>query len=214
MFNLTRTIGLALIAATSVAGAQATTRIAVAPTSKLWIEGTSNVHDWKCTATSVDAAIDIDALATQLATASPKMLKKISVKVPVKAIKCGHDKMDDNLQKALKVEQAAEISYSLATFEVVPGEGKDDFTLRTVGKLNLAGKESDVTMDIDATRLPDGSIKAVGTVPLKMTTYGVKPPTALFGAIKAADDVKVKFEFSLGPKAIAAALERSGGGDR
>jgi Uncharacterized conserved protein len=191
MLNITRTIGLALVAAATTVGAQATTRVPVGSTSKLWIEGTSNVHNWKCDATTIDAAIDIDGSAAQFAASAPKMLKKVSVKVPVKSLKCGHDKMNDNLYKALKADDTSEISYIMATFEATAGETKDDFTLRTVGTLKISGVENQITMDVAATRLADGTLKAVGTVPVKMTAFGVKPPTAMFGAIKSGDEVKV-----------------------
>jgi polyisoprenoid-binding protein YceI len=206
MFSTTRNIGLALVVAAATAGAQATTRIPVASTSKLWIEGTSNVHNWKCDATTFDAAIDIDGVAAQFTATAPKMLKKVSVKVPVKSLKCGHDKMNDNLYKALKADDNGEITYVMASLEALPAETKDDFTVRTVGTLKIAGAENQVTMDVLATRLADGTLKAIGTVPVKMTAFGVKPPTAMFGAIKAGDEVQVKFELSIGAKAIAAAL--------
>lgn len=210
MLNMTRTIGLAIMtAATSVAGAQAAARVSVSPTSKLWIEGTSNVHDWKCDATGIDATIDIDALAAQFATAVPKMLKRVVVRVPVKQMKCGHDKMDDNMYKALKADQNAEITYTMASFEPVGAENKDDFTIRAVGQLNIAGAEQTLTMDVAAIRLPDGTIKATGTVPVKMTAFGVKPPTAMFGTIRAGDEVKVKFELMVGPKVIAQAIQQA-----
>jgi polyisoprenoid-binding protein YceI len=207
MLKLTHAaVTLLMLAATSVTGAQATVRVSVSPGSKLWIEGTSNVHDWKCEATSLDASIDIDATAAQLATASPALLRKVSVKIPVKALKCGHDKMDDNMYKALKADANDEISYIMATFEAVKGDQDDQFGLKTAGTLKLAGVENKVTVDVDATRLPDGTIKAIGSVPVKMTAFGVKPPTAMFGAIRAGDEVKVKFEMTVGPKVIAAAL--------
>ena len=206
MHNMTRTIGLALVVAATTAGAQETTRVSIAPTSKLWIEGTSNVHNWKCEATALDASIDI-ALAAQLSTAAPKMLKKVAVKVPVRGLKCGHGKMDDNLYKALNADQNSDISYLMSSFETVAGEKKDDFTLRTVGKLTLAGVENAITMDVAATRLTDGTIKASGTVPILMTAFGIKPPRAMFGTIKTGDEVKVKFELSVGPKVVATALK-------
>jgi polyisoprenoid-binding protein YceI len=205
MFSITRTIGLALVAAASTAGAQITTRVPVATTSKLWIEGTSNVHNWKCDATTLDAAIDIDA-ATQLTAAPQAMLKKVMVKVPVKSIKCGHGKMDDNLYKALKADDKSEIVYLMSSFETLSSENKDEFTLRTVGTLTIAGKENPVTMDVAATRFTDGTIKATGTVPIKMTAFGVQPPSAMFGTIKTGDEVKVKFELSVGAKVVAAAV--------
>ncbi|HEV8216134.1 MAG TPA: YceI family protein [Gemmatimonadaceae bacterium] len=199
--------GVVLITlAVAAAGAQETARVAVSPESKLWIEGTSNLHGWSCKATTLDAAIEIDpAAAAQVAVAAPKALKKVHVKVPVKSIKCGHGGMDDNVYKALKADETPEISYILATFEAVPGEAKDSFMLHTVGSLTIAGKENKVSMDVTATRLPDGTVKATGVVPIKMTDFGIKPPTAIFGRLKTGDDVKVNFELSVGARAIAAA---------
>jgi hypothetical protein len=41
--------GVVLITlAVAAAGAQETARVAVSPESKLWIEGTSNLHGWSC----------------------------------------------------------------------------------------------------------------------------------------------------------------------
>jgi polyisoprenoid-binding protein YceI len=196
---------LAVLATT--AAAQETARVTVAPESKLWIEGTSNLHGWSCKAEQLDAAIELDAAAAaQVSVAPPKALKKVEVKVPVRSLKCGHGAMDDNLYKALNADAASDISYILATFEAVPGETKDTFTLKTVGSLTIAGKENKITMDVVATRLGDGSVKATGMVPIKMTDYGIKPPTAIFGRLKTGDEVKVNFELSVGAKAIAAAL--------
>jgi polyisoprenoid-binding protein YceI len=198
---------LALIASSAtVAGAQGTARVAVAPDSKLWIEGTSNLHGWSCKATTLDAAVELDATtANEVAVAPPKSLKRVHVKVPVKSIKCGHGGMDDNLYKALKADESPDISYIMATFDAAPGDAKDSFTLHTVGTLTVAGKENNVTMDVTATRMPDGTVKATGMVPIKMTDYGIKPPTAIFGRLKTGDEVKINFELSVGAKAIAAA---------
>jgi polyisoprenoid-binding protein YceI len=196
----------ALLGALAATGAAQVARIPVGPDSKLWIEGTSNLHGWSCTAEKFDAAIELDGAAiAELATATPKALKRVEVKVPVKALKCGHGGMDDNLYKALKADETPEISYILATFDAAAGEA-DGFTLKTNGTLAIAGKENKLTMDVVATRLPDGSVKATGMVPIKMTDYGIKPPTAMFGTLRTGDEVKVNFTLTVGARAIAAAL--------
>ena len=201
-------IALIFVAATT-ATAQETARVVVAPESKLWIEGTSNLHGWSCKAEQLDAAVELDkAIASQLNTAPPKALKRVEVKVPVKSLKCGHGAMDNNLYKALNADASPDVTYILATFDAVPGETNDTFSLKTVGTLRVAGKENTVTMDVVATRMADGTVKATGTVPIKMTDYGIKPPTAIFGRLKTGDEVKVKFELTVGPKAIAIALEK------
>jgi polyisoprenoid-binding protein YceI len=198
---------VALLTPIAATAAQETARVAVAPESKLWIEGTSNLHGWSCKAEKLEADIDLDAVAaSQPATAAPKALKRVQVKVPVKSLKCGHGAMDDNLYKALNADATPEISYILATFEAASGDAKDSFMLHTVGTLTVAGKENKVTMDVEATRLADGTVKAKGVVPIKMTDYGIKPPTAIFGRLKTGDEVKVNFELVVGGKTIASAL--------
>jgi polyisoprenoid-binding protein YceI len=198
----------ALTSVAAKAAGQETARVPVAPESRLWIEGTSNLHGWSCRAEKLEAEIDLDAAAAaQPATAAPKALKRVNVRVPVRSLKCGHGAMDANLYKALNADATTEISYILATFEPAMGETKDTFTLHTAGTLTVAGKENRIAMDVEATRLADGTVKARGVVPIKMTDYGIKPPTALFGRLKTGDDVKVNFELVVGGKAIATALD-------
>jgi polyisoprenoid-binding protein YceI len=181
-------------------------RLAVGPDSKLWVEGGSNLHGWSCKASSMDAAIDVDEAFLKSSTVAPTLLKKVTVKVPVRSLKCGHGGMDNNLYKALKADDSAEISYILATFDVVEGAKADSFTVKTVGALTIAGTEKSVNMDVSATRLPDGSVKADGELPLLMTDFGVKPPTALLGTLRTDNKVTVKFSLLVGPQTITAAL--------
>jgi len=193
-------IGLALVAAAAMNANAQTPRATVGAGSKLWIEGTSNVHDWKCEASTPDVAIELDG---GLAAPADKILKKVTVTVPVKGIKCGHGKMDENVQKALKADKISDIVYTLTSIEALAGETKDAFTLRAAGTLSIAGAENSITLEIAATRQADGTIKATGTVPVKMTAYQVKPPTAMLGAIRCGDEVKVKFDLVVGPNIVA-----------
>lgn len=201
---------LALTAALlTIAGstqAQSSVRLAVAPDSKLWVEGGSNLHGWSCKASSIDAAIDVDEAFLKTTAIAPTLLKKVTVKVPVRNLKCGHGGMDNNLYKALKADDTPEISYILATFNVVEGATADSFTVKAVGALTIAGTEKSVKIDVNAARLPDGGVKAEGELPLLMTDFGVKPPTAMFGTLRTDNKVTVKFSLLVGPQTIAAAL--------
>jgi polyisoprenoid-binding protein YceI len=195
-------IGIALVAAAAINANAQDGRVTLAAASKIWIEGTSNVHDWKAEATVVKSELDLDAAG--LATLPEKLMKKVTLTIPVKGLKSGHGKMDDNIQKALKADKNPDIVYQLTNIEAIAGGTRDAFTLRAVGTLSLAGAETAVTVDIAATRQADGSIKAIGTVPVKMTAFAVKPPTAMLGTIRCGDEVKVKFELVVGQKVIAA----------
>ena len=194
---------LALTALLTIAGSASaqSIRLAVNPDSKLWIEGGSNLHGWSCKASSIDATIDVDEAF--LKSTSPTLLKKVQVKVPVRNLKCGHGGMDNNLYKALKADDVPDISYVLGTFDVV--SSADSFTVKSVGTLKIAGAEKTVNMDVTASKLADGSIRANGELPLLMTDFGVKPPTAMFGTLRTDNRVTVKFSLLVGPQTITAA---------
>jgi polyisoprenoid-binding protein YceI len=199
---------LALTALLTIAGAASaqSIRLAVNPDSKLWIEGGSNLHGWSCKASAIDATVDVDEAF--LKSTSPTLLKKVQVKVPVRNLKCGHGGMDNNLYKALKANDAPDISYVLGSFDVVPAAG-DAFTVKSVGTLTIAGTEKTVNMDVSATKLADGSIRADGELPLLMTDFGVKPPTAMLGTLRTDNKVTVKFSLLVGPQTLtASASER------
>lgn len=195
---------LALTALCTFAGSASaqSIRLAVAPESTLWIEGGSNLHGWSCKASSIDAMIDVDEAF--LKSTSPTLLKKVQVKVPVRNLKCGHGGMDNNLYKALKADDSPEISYILGTFDVIPG-ASDSFTVKSVGTLKIAGAEKTVNMDVTASKLADGSIRADGELPLLMTDFGVKPPTAMLGTLRTDNKVTVKFSLLVSSQTLTAA---------
>lgn len=184
---------LALLAlAGSFAQAQSSIRLTARPDSKIWLEGGSNLHSWECQSSAVDATIEVDP-SFKTAVDFPKALEKVEVKLPVTSLKCGHGGMEKNMYKALKADRSPAISYILGTFQAEPGAAKD-FSVKTVGKLEVAGEERTVSMEVTATRLDDGTVEAKGTVPILMTDYGIKPPTAMFGALRTDNKVIVKFE--------------------
>jgi hypothetical protein len=70
----------------------------------------------------------------------------------------------------------------------------------------IAGTEKTVNMEVTASRLADGSIRAEGALPLLMTDFGVKPPTAMLGTLRTSNKVTVKFSLLVGPETLTAAL--------
>ena len=198
---------LAFLAAT--ARAQSVAELNVGEDSRVWIEGTTNLAGWSCSATAVDATIAVE-VAFKEDPDFPRYLRRVQVSVPVKALKCGHAQMEKSLRRALKADDAAGAAYITASFEAVR-DGHDTtntLTVSTLGSLAIAGRENSVKMDVGTTRLPDGTIEARGSVPILMSDFDIEPPTALFGAVRAGIRVTVKFAMRLGPEVVAALAAR------
>jgi len=169
-----------------------TTRLPVRPDSRLWIEGTSTLRDWSCEAVAVEAAIDIAGDAAQLDGALD--LRRVQVRVPVSALRCGNSQMDRTMNEALTPRSAREATDIVALFDVTASDGDSDIALRANGSLRIAGREQTVRLNVFVQALGDGALRAQGSLPIRMTDYGITPPTAFFGILRADDRIVVKFD--------------------
>jgi len=90
-------------------------------------------------------------------------------------------------KKVLKTDKFPEITFASSKVEA---KGPDSFTVH--GNLTILGTARPATMDIALT----GS-KATGTMNLKQSDWGIKPFSALMGALKLADALTVTVEASV-----------------
>jgi len=211
--TMTRIHLLALTAALTVAlGSQAAAqaRMTVSPDSKVTLAGSSNVHDWACSSSTLNATIALDeSYETKSLASIDKPISKVVVTIPVKSLKCGHGKMDDNMYKALKAEQFPEIKYELTTYEIDKAKTTaDGFSAITKGELSVAGMTKLVEIPITALRKDGGTMKGEGTVAMKMTDFGIKPPVALLGTLRTKDEIRITFNVLLDKTTVVALSQR------
>lgn len=180
-------------------------RLAVRPDSRLWLEGSSNVRDWRCDATSLDASVDIDDALH--AAASVARIRRVQVRVPTHALTCGRSQMDHIMYKALHVDDAPDCRQIVGRFEIVSSAGGDQPTLVMQGTLRIAGRERVVRMPVELEDQADGSVRAKGALPILMTDYGISPPTALFGVVRTENRIVVKFDLLVDRPANVASLD-------
>jgi hypothetical protein len=189
-------VTLALVSAIAVAAAQPgdTVRVDAERGSRVWIEGGSNVHDWSCRASSFEARVE---LASGAAPANiNNAVSRVSIRLSVRDLKCGNRRMDHDLYDALKSSDPANPAYIIGLFDA-DTESRADGEIDTRGALVVAGVERAVRTRISTRRETDGSIRAVGTVPLLMTDFGVRPPTGLFGLIRSKNEIVVRFDLHI-----------------
>ena len=173
-----------------LAGVAAADRFVPAKGSLIRIEGTSTLHDWKMEGTSIGGSVTAPPLE-QWTKAAPA--GEASISIPVTSIRSEHAKMDKLMAEALKAGANPTIRYEL-TNAVVAQPGAP-FVLNTRGKLTIAGVTRDVDMQITGNRNPNNTYTLTGQLPIRMSDYGIKPPTAMLGTIKTGNDVKVTFRW-------------------
>jgi polyisoprenoid-binding protein YceI len=183
---------LAAAAATApVVFAQAKAPLAI-DTARVSLAGTSNIHEYTASTTTVRVtqvrlapAVAGGAFWTEIV--KPGAIEALEIAIPAATLSSPKDGLDKNMHKALKVEQFLDITFRLARLEGAAG------SLRAVGTLRIAGVEREVVLPL--TLEPRGTALAVkGRLPLLMTDYGIKPPTAMLGMLKTDPKVTVTFE--------------------
>ena len=170
---------LAILTLALAALAASAERFAPAAGSSITVEGTSTLHEWKMESATINGTVDSDAPAAV-------------VTIPVTSLKSPHAKMDKLMAEALKAKEFPQIRYELMEANV---PNTPAFNVKTKGRLTIAGVTRELVMDVQGTKSADGRYTLTGTAPVKMTAFGIKPPTAMLGTIKTGDDVKVTFRW-------------------
>lgn len=163
--------------------------------SRLWVGGTSSVRGWECRATTFTATIESAPNAAATVLAGEKAVGAVDLTVPVEKLECGNGQMNGHMRKALRMEEHPQIAFRLASYAL--NQTNDSLAVTMAGTLTLGGTEKPIEMVGLATAAPEGALRVAGTYAFKMTEFGIKPPTMMFGRLKTHDLVKVGFDIVL-----------------
>jgi polyisoprenoid-binding protein YceI len=188
-------------------GAESTVRFEPAPgQSPIQIDGTSNLHNWTIKGTVIQGYIDanetypLNPQAPELSHLEQVMKSvKTHVEITVRSLKSGHSGMDKNTYKALKADQYPNILYDLEQISIRtwPQPPQMTATVDTTGRLSVAGATRQIHMPVTAELLGGGQFKLSGQIAVKMTDFGISPPTALLGVLKTGDEMTIRFAWTV-----------------
>lgn len=184
--NAMITGAISALTATSVSAQMALPEnLTLSSASKVWFDGTSNVKSFSCSAGKLDVDVASDADATPA-----KLVKSASLAIPVAQLDCKNAKMNEHMRNALKSDKNPRITWKLSSYTI------DGNAVVMAGTLTIAGKESPIELR-GRGAYANGTLTLKGSKVLKMTEFGVKPPSLMFGTMKVADPVTVWYEIVL-----------------
>ncbi|MCL5281182.1 MAG: YceI family protein [Planctomycetes bacterium] len=191
-------------------GAEYTVHYEPAPgESTVELLGTSNLHDWTIKGTVIEGYVDVNETCQlnpkvqELSGLSQVMASvKTHAEIPVPSLKSGHSGMDKNTYKALQSDQYPRIIYNLEQISLrsQPQLPQMTATFDAVGRLSVAGATRTMPMTVTAEPLDDTQFRVSGQIAIKMTDFGIRPPTALFGMLKTGDALTIQFTWVLNRK--------------
>jgi hypothetical protein len=210
-----------ILFASSSPAADQMTRLDARSGSKMRMEGTSTLHDWQVESPIITGYIEVGP-NFPMAPGQPATPGKVEAHgeatIMVRSLrsvesdgKYYSDGMDNKMWEMMKLPEHPKIIYHLAelTLKEAPKGKEDPYVFDSKGDLTVAGKTNQVSMVVKVYPLGDVKgeprFKISGTIPLKMTDYGMTPNSIIVS--KTGDEVTVKFDWILGKKTAAAAAK-------
>ncbi len=152
--------------------------------SSVQVLGTSTLHAWKMNSQNI--------ISTAKVNNNTQIVSSV-FQVATNSLKSTEGSMMDNIaHKAMKMKNFPAIIFTIQSDRVI-STNKTGFEGTVTGNLMIAGVSRPITIPVNVTYLVNNMIKVEGNEPLKMTDFGIKPPTAMFGAIKSGDVIHVAF---------------------
>lgn len=182
-----------------MSGWYAQTHLTMDPESRIWIEGTSSMHDWEC-----EVGQFIGSLETSITDEALEGVSGGKVVVPSEQIECNNGTMNKKARGALNAKNYPQIRFAMERAEVLSASEEGRLQVKATGQLTLAGTEKTIELTAEGERTSEGRYRFTGSTPLVMSDYGIKPPTAMLGALKTGDEVTVHFDIVAGPGSSAA----------
>jgi polyisoprenoid-binding protein YceI len=165
---------------------------------KITLEGKSTAHGWKVETTAIGGYLEADASFPESTAGSTK--PKVEITVPVRQLKSGSKAMDVRMMSEMIQPTYPKITYRVLELKPkgTPSGGKAEFD--AVGALTALAVTRTNTMPVVVTRVDKTKLTVTGTLQLKMSDFGIKPPVfdvpILGGIMKTDDDMKLSFEWS------------------
>jgi hypothetical protein len=152
------------------------------------VHGSSNLHDWTMKAKGTgEANLNMTPGVSYVAG-----IPSLSFTVPVKSLKSSESLMDERAAKALNADKYPNISFKL-TGAAVSGAQQNKAVLNVTGLLTISGVTRQLSLTGNSVTNSDGSVVVTGSKKIKMSEFGVKPPTFMLGALKVTDDVTIDY---------------------
>lgn len=185
------TLTVFFLTITGVLAAQSTT-LTLQNSSELRIDGDSNVRSWGADANVMNGTLILTGVEElTLESLTPESIQQVQLNVVVEELDSGTGGLNKNMYKYLKGEDYPNISFELS--EITSVDIQDDRAMITAtGVINAAGKDHEITMNIEATS-NGNAITFIGEQDLLMTNFDIDPPTAVFGTVRSHDEIKIKF---------------------
>lgn len=164
--------------------------------SEMTVYGSSNVRDWTMSVPTVNGQLALQPASE----GTVPSLSRIQVQVPVKSLTSERGSQTEKAHKALEYNAYPTIYFNAQEIEVMPAAAVDSFQVVAHGELIIAGARRTVDVTVKGTPMENGRYRFRGEHNLLLSDFDIDRPTALLGALRVADEVRLTFNLIAVPE--------------
>lgn len=160
--------------------------------STMTIDGKTNVnHDYTTKVTQLSGEMTI----------VDNRLQSLTVEIPVRSIISGEKLMDKKTHETFNAPKNPMILFNMTEVNSMQVNGRD-IAVTVTGNLSMGGATKKVMLKAAGKEVSPGVYTFEGALPLKISDFNMKPPTAMLGAMKTKDQVTVNYNVTFEGPAV------------
>jgi len=159
---------------------------------KVEVVGTSNLHNWTAVVGKLSGSTDFYVENNTITG-----IKAAVVDVDANSLAGSKGRiMDNKIKDTFDSEKYPKIKFVLTKVNSIQSVGNIS-TINIVGNITIKTATIPVEFIVKATTQSNGDIEVRTSKQMKMSDFNLKPPTALLGTLKTANDITVNIYFLL-----------------
>lgn len=162
------------------------------------VAGTSNVHDWVMKSTEGSGIANITVIDSKLTD-----INNLSITILAESIKSSKTSMDDVAYQTLDTKTYKNIKYVLKSANRL-----NETTWNVTGTYTIAGVSKDYKTQVNVTA-NNGLFILKGSNQITFADFGMSPPTAALGVVRAGKELAIIFNITLNDLSMRGSLTQN-----
>lgn len=171
--------------------------------SNVYINCTTNVKSLHCVSDALFSRL-VSCFSTD--DSGVVRFKDTELTINVVSLDCGNKGINSDLCRILKAQEYPLITVRLEDARSLSGSsfhlGKGSHISADIS-ITLAGRTRQETLQLLGKQEGPQSFHFIGEHKLRLTDFGIKPPTALFGMIRVQDTIHIQFNLLIRAKVVS-----------
>ncbi len=164
--------------------------------SNLYLEGKSNINKFSCYCEENFPTQEIQF--NGVPTDGKAHFNKTEIQITTAKLNCGKKAINKDLAKALKAEQYPKITLELCSLTFSEAAHTEEWQhVQAETFMTIAGTTRSLSLTAKAKQIEDEKFMIKSSTEIKMTDFGIDPPTALLGLVKVKDTIVLTFDLSV-----------------